>query len=65
MTIPIIKSRESKISRDKRNSDVGLIESDIMVQPIMIFVKSVGHNMDLQIPLLIIDGDPVCTFLNM
>jgi hypothetical protein len=30
----------------------------------MIFAEYVGVNMDFQIPLLIIDGDHVCTFLN-
>jgi hypothetical protein len=30
----------------------------------MIFVEYVGVDMDFQIPLLIIDGDHVCTFSN-
>jgi hypothetical protein len=34
MAIPMIESWASKISQDKENKDTGLIESNIVVQPI-------------------------------
>jgi hypothetical protein len=64
MTIPTIKSRASKMSRDEGNTYTGLIESWHRGSSDMIIVECVGVNMDFQILLLIIYGDHVRAFLN-
>jgi hypothetical protein len=61
MSIPMIKSRASKISRDEGNTYTGLIEFWHHGSSNMIIVECVGVNMDFQIPLLIIDSDHVCS----
>jgi hypothetical protein len=55
MSIPMIESRASKISRDKGNTYTGLIESWHRGSSDMIIDEYVGVNMGFQIPLLIID----------
>jgi hypothetical protein len=55
MQIPTIKSRASKISRDKANTYTGLIESWHRGSSDMIIDEYVGVNMGFQILLLIID----------
>jgi hypothetical protein len=64
MQIPTIESWASKISRDKGNTNTGLIESWHRGSSDMIIVECVEVNIDFQIPLLIIDGDHVCVFSN-
>jgi hypothetical protein len=64
MPMPMIKSRVSKISRDKGNTNTGLIEFQHRGSSDMIITECVGVNMDFQIPLLIIDGDYVHAFSN-
>jgi hypothetical protein len=55
MQIPTIVSRASKISRDKGNTYMGLIESWHRGSSNIIIDEYVGVNMGFQIPLLIID----------
>ena len=55
MTVPTIKSRASKISRDEGNIYMGLIESWHRGSSDMIIDECVGVNMGAQTPLLIID----------
>ena len=55
MTVPKIKSRASKISRDEGNIYMGLIESWHRGSSDMIIDECVGVNMGFQTPLLIID----------
>jgi hypothetical protein len=55
MAIPTIESRASKISRDKGNTYMGLIESWHRGSSDMIIDEYVGVNMGFQIPILIID----------
>ena len=55
MTVPTIESRASKISRDKGNIYMGLIESWHRGSSDMIIDECVGVNMGFQTPLLIID----------
>jgi hypothetical protein len=64
MPIPMIESWASKISRDKGNTYMGLIKSWHHGSSDMIVVECVGVNMDFQIPLLIINSDHVCIFVN-
>jgi hypothetical protein len=64
MPIPMIESWGSKISRDKGNTYMGLIESWHHSSSDMIVVECVRVNMDFQIPLLIINSDHVCIFTN-
>ena len=53
--VPTIESRASKISRDKENIYMGLIESWHRGSSDMIIDECVGVNMGFQTPLLIID----------
>ena len=55
MTVPTIKPRTSKISRDEGNIYMGLIESWHRGSSDMIIDEYVGVNMGFQTPLLIID----------
>ena len=55
MTVPTIKSRASKISQEKGNIYMGLIESWHRGSSDMIIDECVGVNMGFQTPLLIID----------
>jgi hypothetical protein len=55
MTVPTIKSRASKISREEGNIYMGLIESWHRGSSDMIIDECVGVNMGFQTPLLIID----------
>jgi hypothetical protein len=55
MSIPMIESRASKISRDEGNTYTGLIESWHHGSSDKIIDEYVGVNMGFQIPLLIID----------
>jgi hypothetical protein len=55
MQIPTIESRASKISCDKGNTYMALIESWHRGSSDMIIDEYVGVNMGFQIPLLIID----------
>jgi hypothetical protein len=64
MSIPTIESRASKISRDKGDTYMGLIESWHHGSSDMIIIECVGVNIDFQIPLLIIDSDHLCIFTN-
>ena len=50
MKIPTIKSRASNIPMKN-----GITYVFITVRPIKIFVEYVGTNMDIQVPLLVID----------
>ena len=55
IVIPTIKSRVSKISRDKGNCIQIIVVHDMVVQPIKIFVECVGVIMDILVPLMVID----------
>ena len=50
MKIPMIESRASNIPMTK-----GITYVDIAVRTIKIFVEYVGTNMNIQVPLLVID----------
>ena len=50
MKIPMIESRATNIPMTK-----GITYVDIAVRPIKIFIEYVGANMNIQVPLLVID----------